>query len=716
MRYPESTKQQGYKDINYFRVVAAILVVAIHTSPLWSYSQLGDFILTRVIARVAVPFFFMTTGFFVLGKYCCDSHKIGRFLRKLGIIYGISILFYLPINIYQGDLGTTHVIRDILRNLLLDGTLYHLWYLPATMAGTGLVYFLINHIGKKYTLIVVSFLYLLGLFGDSYYGFIKEVPIIGEAYSQWFQISEYTRNGLFFAPLFIFMGTVVYRLNKQRSLYLVIGCFAGMFGEGLVLHYLGVQKHDSMYLFLPGLLYGLFYLLIQRRGEHKKYIGQVSLLIYLVHPMVIIVLHFITSKLGMIQFATRYSFWHFLLVLVLSVFVSILCVYLFNGFRGLKINGNRNSGGKDRAWLEINREHLRENIQEMRKILPEQCSIMAVAKANCYGHGGRQMVDLFQAEGIQAYAVASLEEGIQLRKNGAEGEILIMGYTNVKQANKLVRYDLAQTLISYDYARKLNQQNVPVKCHMKIDTGMHRMGYSWEEEQEIVSTFRLRNLLIEGVYTHLCDAENIGEEHVQFTLNQIAKFYNCIDFLKARNIPIPKIHIQSSYGVLNYPKLQCDYARIGLSLYGIYSQREEKTVEQPNLRPAMSLYSRVALIRKVQKGEGIGYDQSYVADCERVIGIIPIGYADGIPRQLSMGKGCVYINHREAPIIGKICMDQMAIDLTNIPDAKIGSVVTVFGKENQKIHSIEDFAYECGSISNEIVSRLGSRLKILYIN
>ena len=139
-------------------------------------------------------------------------------------------------------------------------------------------------------------------------------------------------------------------------------------------------------------------------------------------------------------------------------------------------------------------------------------------------------------------------------------------------------------------------------------------------------------------------------------------------------------------------------------------------MEHPQLHPAMSLYSRVALIRKVQKGEGIGYDQSFVADSERVIGIVPIGYADGIPRQLSMGKGSVYINHMKAPIIGKICMDQMAIDLTNIPDAKVGTVVTIFGKENQKFHSIEEFAYESGSITNDIVSKLASPFKILYIN
>ena len=714
MRYPENAAQQGYKDINYFRMVAALLVVAIHTSPLWSYSQLGDFILTRMIARVAVPFFFMTTGFFVLGKYCCNLHKLGRFLRKIGIIYGLSILFYLPINIYQGDLSGKHVLSDIIRNLFLDGTIYHLWYLPATILGTGIVYALVNHLGKKATLVIVSLLYLIGLFGDSYYGFIQKTHVLKAAYGQWFQLSEYTRNGIFFAPLFIFLGTVIYKLHRQQALYLVFGCFAAMLGESLLLHYLDVQKHDSMYLFLPGLLYGMFYLLIQRRGEHKKYIGQVSLLIYLVHPMVIIVLHFITAKIGVLNFATRYSFWHFLIVLVVSTLLSIGSVYFFNTYCGLK--RKRNTGDTDRAWLEINRESLRKNIHEIKKIMPKDCSIMAVAKANCYGHGGRQMVDVFQKEGIQAYAVASLEEGIQLRKNGAEGEILIMGYTNVNQIKKLIRFDLTQTLISYEYARKLNQQKELVKCHLKIDTGMHRMGYSCEEIEEMSTSFRLPNLQIEGIYTHLCDAENIGIKHVQFTLNQIGKFYECIDLLKERDIRIPKIHIQSSYGVLNYPKLKCDYARIGLSLYGIYSQREEQTVEHPQLHPAMSLYSRVALIRKVQKGEGIGYDQSYVADSERIIGIVPIGYADGIPRQLSMGKGSVYINHMEAPIIGKICMDQMAIDLTSIPDAKVGTVVTIFGKDNQKFHSIEDFAYESGSITNEIVSRLGSRLKILYIN
>ena len=727
MRLRSGNKKTGYPNIDRFRMIAALLVVAIHTSPLWSYSHTADFILTRIVARVAVPFFLMTTGYFILGTYCCNWHKIRNSIKKVIGIYGIAILIYLPINFYQGKWKEGNLIRNILCDIFLDGTIYHLWYLPATITGIVILWLLVSKLGKKITFAIVSGLYCFGLLGDSYYGLAQKIPPLNGIFRQWFEISPYTRNGIFFAPLFILLGSMISseknieanegNQNIRKYMWLSILCFCGMLAEGLTLHGMHLQKHDSMYVFLPGLMYGLFGLLIQKRGSHQKSLGRLSLVVYLIHPMVIIGVHFVTQALGVLDFDKKYSFVNYMMISLISVVVAYLIVRFRMQFPlKNKKNALKQVDDKERSWLEIDRGNLRSNIREMNGLLSDECQIMAVVKANCYGHGGREVIEVFQQAGIRSFAVATIEEGIQLRKNGAEGEILILGYTNPARAKDLKRYDLMQTLVDLHYALELNQQKYKIKCHVKIDTGMHRLGFDSNHFEDLCLAFSLNNLKIQGIYTHLCDAEHLMKENQEFTLKQIRKFYYCLEFLKEKNIPIPKTHIQSSYGVLNYSWIQCDYARIGLSLYGVYSSKQDRTIEKPRLLPAMSLCTQVVLIRKVKKGQSVGYDQSYVTDSERRLAVLPIGYGDGLPRQLSMGVGKVYLNQKAAPIVGKICMDQMTIDITDIPDVKIGTVVHIFGQGGEHSNRVEDIADECGSITNEVLSRLGSRLKIVYIN
>lgn len=247
--------------IEYFRVAAAFLVVAIHCSPLLTYSETADFIFTRVLARAAVPFFFMVTGYFVIGK----AEKTRKFLKKTGVIYLASILLYLPLNLYAGNFkGLTP--GAALTQLLFEGTFYHLWYLPAALLGVLATSLLAS---SRAGLGIAGALYLLGLLGDSYWGLVSGVPVVSDVYNVIFSVAGYTRNGLFFAPLFLLLGAAMRSTKlpgKGASAAGLAAAFVLMLAEALLLRRLGWQRHDSMYVFLPGVMYFLFELLLIRAG------------------------------------------------------------------------------------------------------------------------------------------------------------------------------------------------------------------------------------------------------------------------------------------------------------------------------------------------------------------------------------------------------------------------------------------------------------------
>lgn len=278
------------------------------------------------------------------------------------------------------------------------------------------------------------------------------------------------------------------------------------------------------------------------------------------------------------------------------------------------------------------------------------------------------------------------------------------------RAYELQRYDLMQTLIDYDYAEALNNQNIPVKVHIKIDTGMHRFGIPDEEHFTVQKIFSMKNLNICGMYTHLCCADSRLPEDIAFTKGQIDRFYRLINTLQKNEIEIPKLHIQSSYGLLNYPDTACDYVRAGIALYGVSAFPNQDTALKFDLRLVLSLKSRVILIRLVKKGDRVGYGRSFTAEYDSRIAIIPIGYGDGFPRNLSNGKSCALIKGHIVPVIGHICMDSLAVDITDAEDVKVGDIATLTGAEGYEELSAPVIADNAGSISNELLCRLGGRL------
>jgi len=374
-----------------------------------------------------------------------------------------------------------------------------------------------------------------------------------------------------------------------------------------------------------------------------------------------------------------------------------------------------NQTRRERAWAEINLTNLRHNVRALGEILPAGCELMAVVKADAYGHGDVEVAASLNQIGVSSFAVATIDEGIRLRTHGIKGDILILGYTLPERAAELVRHHLTQTLIDYDHARQLNAFGKPIPVHIKIDTGMHRLGESCNKTAEIDKILRSPNLEVRGIFTHLCAADSAQTDDIEFTKKQIHKFYALLDQLRQLGHTLPKVHIQSSYGVLNYPELQCDYARIGIALYGALSSPDDRTKLQLDLRPVLALKAKVTLIRTITAGESVGYGRRFTALRDTRVAAISIGYADGLPRNLSCEKACVLIRGCRAPIIGRICMDQLTVDITDIPMAERGDIATLIGKDGCEIITAEQAAANAGTIANELLSRLGDRLERIIL-
>lgn len=617
------TKQETYSGIDYFRMIAAVLIVAIHTSPLASFSATGDFIFTRIIARVAVPFFLVTSGFFLISRYSYNADKLRKFIKKTALIYAAAIVIYIPINIYNGYFSEDNLLPKIIKDIVFDGTLYHLWYLPAAIVGAVIAWYLVKQWAYRKAFAVTLVLYIVGLFGDSYYGIAENIPSLNSFYHLIFQVSDYTRNGIFFAPIFFVLGGYISdnkdKLSFKKSIIGFTTCFSLMFAEALTLHRFELQRHDSMYVFLLPSICFLFYFLMHFKGKNRAQLRTISLIIYIIHPFVIVLIRLFAKITHLQNALVENSLIHYLLVCIISAGLGLALTAIWNIYKPKKHNTD-----KDRAYLEIDLKNLEHNVRVLKNAMPPHCELMAVAKAECYGHGMYGTTVYLNQIGVSAFAVATIDEGIRLRKYGISGEILIMGYTSPMRAKELCKYKLTQTLIDYEYSLRLDEQGYKVTAHIKVDTGMHRLGFDADDTKEIVTAFSLKNIEITGIFTHLCSADSRAEEDVDFTRKQIGKFYNSLDNLRKSGIRIPKVHIQSSYGLLNYPEIKSDYVRAGIALYGVLSSPNDETKLKLDLRPVLSLKARVVLLRKIRKGETVGYSRAFTASRDSLIAILPI--------------------------------------------------------------------------------------------
>ncbi|MFC8687285.1 serine racemase VanT catalytic subunit [Brevibacillus porteri] len=710
--------EKQYGGLDQFRIIAAILVIAVHTSPLLSINEWADFTLTRTIARVAVPFFFMCTGFFFLQKLGTDrtrnAYLLKQFLWKVGKLYLLSILLYLPVNVYAGYFTDQLTVFSVVKDLLFNGTLYHLWYFPGIMLGVCISTFLYTRLSAWKTFWVTMLLYGIGLLGDSYFGFAQMNPYVDSFYQSMFTLFDYTRNGIFFAPVFVVMGGMIAntrRRKKKKVAPYAIGfvLFGSMLViEGLLLHAFQLQRHDSMYIFLIPCMYFLFQLLLFWKGRNRPALRKLSLYVYVIHPLCIVLIRAAAKVTGLTWLLVENSLVHFTLVTVLSFVLSVMAMKVIQRFRG----GKPDQTG--RAWADIHLPHLQHNVREIQRVLPKECAVMAVVKTQAYGHGGWQVARYLNKFGIDHFAVATIDEGIELRKKGVKGEILVLGYTDERRIRQIARFKLTQTVVDDEYAQKLNSYNVKISVHIKIDTGMGRLGESWEHTEKIAAMYRYKNLQVCGTFTHLSVADSLEASDIEYTKNQVARFQKVIEQLKEKGIDPQKLHVQSSYGVLNYGELQYDYARIGIALYGMLSKQGDKVKTSVDLRPVLSLKARIVQVKQVERGSAVGYGRAYTAQQDSKIAIVSIGYADGVPRMLSQTGTTCLIKGKRRPIIGSVCMDQLIVDITDMEEAQRGDVVTFIGRDQEEGITAEEMALSCKTITNELVSRLGERVKRVY--
>ena len=368
-----------------------------------------------------------------------------------------------------------------------------------------------------------------------------------------------------------------------------------------------------------------------------------------------------------------------------------------------------------RAWIEINREALRQNVEALRALLPPRCELMVVVKANAYGHGALPVARELNRLGVRAFGVATIAEAVELRKGGICGELLILGYTPPEDFPLLAAWDLTQSVISCEYAKLLNRFGGKINVHLCIDTGMHRCGERCENIRQIQSVFHMQHLRVTGLFSHLCTADTMKPEDQAYARAQGQAFWQTLHRLEADGCRCGKKHLLASYGVLNYPEFGGDYARIGIALYGLQSRQSDSPRHALPLRPVLSLKARVAMLKKLHAGEGAGYCLHDIASSERTIAVVTIGYADGLPRCLSDARGSVLIRGKRAPIVGLICMDQTLVDVTDIPETCCGDPVTLIGESgSQRItaYELSDLAH---TITNELLSRMGSRLPRIVV-
>lgn len=367
------------------------------------------------------------------------------------------------------------------------------------------------------------------------------------------------------------------------------------------------------------------------------------------------------------------------------------------------------------VWVEINLDKLAHNMREVKRVVKPGTLVTAVIKADGYGHGAVQIGKTLLENGADRFAVATLSEAIQLRKNYKDVPILILGYTPDESAEDVIRFNITQTVYSYDQARVFSEKAQKlcktVSLHIKIDTGMSRLGMQADEEtiEQIKKISKLPNVFIEGIFTHFAVAD---EKDKNFTYEQVKKFNYVCDSLEKEGVKIPIKHVSNSAAIIDLPDFNYNMVRAGIMLYGLYPS-DEVNKGNINLKEVMSLKARVSHVKELEAGRGISYGLIYKTNKKSKIATLPLGYADGFTRLLT-GKAQAIVKGKKVSVVGRICMDQCMIDVTGL-DVNRGDEVILFGSDDENTISIDDLANKLGTINYEIVCMISKRVPRLYV-
>lgn len=375
-----------------------------------------------------------------------------------------------------------------------------------------------------------------------------------------------------------------------------------------------------------------------------------------------------------------------------------------------------------RTWAEISLNAIEHNYNVIRNKVADDTKVCCVIKADGYGHGAVELSQIYEKLGADFFAVSNIDEGIEIRKSGSKLPIVILGYTPVSEAKNLAAYNISQAVFSLEYAKELSEKCVEEDCickmHIKVDSGMSRIGFMCQEFprdeysiEEICEACCLPNLEVEGLFTHFCVSDEDAEGR-EFTNKQYENFIHVRDSLKKRGVDISVVHCSNSGAIEDYPETCCDMVRAGIILYGLAPS--SKLADRLDLVPAMTLKTVVAFVKEVQKGATISYGRTFTADRKMKIATVPIGYADGFIRQ-NAKDGYMTVKGKKAKIVGRICMDQTMLDVTDIEDVKTGDEVVVFGTGENGEPTADSLAENTGTINYETVCLVGKRVPRIYI-
>jgi alanine racemase len=367
------------------------------------------------------------------------------------------------------------------------------------------------------------------------------------------------------------------------------------------------------------------------------------------------------------------------------------------------------------SWAEIDLDALRNNVREVKKISKGR-EIIATIKADGYGHGAIGIYKVMLDEGVSRFAVAVITEAVELRKAGVQIPIIILGFTPMEFYDEVIDFDIEQTIYNYEDAKILSdraiEKNKVSKIHIAVDTGMGRIGFlpTREQAMEVHRITNLKGIRIVGIFTHFATADEKNKDYANL---QIKRFNEFNLYLEELGVGISFKHASNSAAIIDFPNLPYEGVRAGIMLYGYYPSNDVNK-NDVNLIPVMSLKSKIVHLKQIQEGDYVSYGRLYRAPKDRVIGTIPIGYADGFSRILT-GKAKVIIKGKVVPIVGRICMDQCMIDVTDVPDVKIGDVVTLIGKDNKgNAITADDIAISIGTVNYEIICDISKRIPRVY--
>jgi alanine racemase len=366
------------------------------------------------------------------------------------------------------------------------------------------------------------------------------------------------------------------------------------------------------------------------------------------------------------------------------------------------------------VWEEVNLDNLAYNMKNIRARVKSK-EIFAVVKADAYGHGAVEVAPVLLENGATRLAVAILTEGVELRKAGIACPIMILGYTPETLFGDILEYDLEPTLFSYEYAEKLSKAAAAagktVKIHIKVDTGMGRIGFLPNEESvdEAVKLSKLANLEVEGLFSHFSTADELNKEYSNYQYKNYNWF---LDKLVENGVKINIRDIDNSAAIMDLPETNLEGARPGIILYGYYPS-DEVDKKVLDIKPVMTLKACILHIKTLEEGQFIGYGRKFKTERKSVIGTLGIGYADGYTRMLSK-KAKVIINGKFAPVVGNICMDQCMLDLTDVGDVKVGDDVILMGTDGNLKFDVDDIAPLLGTINYEVLCMIGRRVPRVY--